>query len=39
MRMGARMAGRPQEGALPPSPQAATPPEYFGNNESRGRGC
>ena len=22
-------------GALPPSPQAATPPEYFGNNEGQ----
>ncbi len=38
MRMGAHMADRADEGALPPSPQAATPPEYFGNSEDRGRG-
>ena len=25
-----------QEGALPPSPQAATPPEYFGKDEGQG---
>ncbi len=25
-----------RQGALPPSPQAATPPEYFGKDESGG---
>ncbi|SHL66368.1 hypothetical protein SAMN05444398_104230 [Roseovarius pacificus] len=27
---------RRRQGALPPSPQAATPPGYFGHEESRG---